>query len=595
MPPVPTPTASPSPVATASVAASPEPTPTPEPHGVETNHALSICDQWSGWHRPFLHWAQDGSLIVFDAYDTIWTLELEDARLREIADVDQNYNPLYSQSSVELTYGFYADLSPDGSRIVYSTCEYVIIGSARPYEVAMVNVDGTERRRLTKTETPDGHPAWSPDGTHVAFAPYRETRPFRGIHLAIMAVETGELRLLVPQAEVHPLHPPVWSPDGQRLAYIADEGSSFNDGVLYITEAGVSKPTRIRETTVPTVDVPEPIRIGETQVLPAWSPDSEEIAVAMIEGEESVLYAAKADGTGMRELWRSGADDTSSLPISHVSWSPDGTEVLFVVADGVQIVRPDGSGVRTLAGSDARGFVVPGSTPWSPSSAAPLRLGRFRWQWASVTAEWSPDGSMIALHGPEGGVDIVNRDGSNWRNLVWVAEDDGAVHSVNTPVDRAVCSAGIVVPEPEANPGLVKDCRTLVGIWNYYGWDELAWDTSAPITEWEGVVVGGSPPRVRELRLPARVSSHEITLIPPELSNLAELRVLDFNDNFLGEQIPAELANLTELRVVTGLSSLQQVYVRGDEPDTVLEVDSCLPAALPAIWVWASRLERCAE
>ena len=53
----------------------------------------------------------------------------------------------------------YADLSPDGSRIVYSTDECVITGSLGPYEIAMANVDCTEQRRLTKTENHDGHPA----------------------------------------------------------------------------------------------------------------------------------------------------------------------------------------------------------------------------------------------------------------------------------------------------------------------------------------------------------------------------------------------------------------------------------------------------
>ena len=31
------------------------------------------------------------------------------------------------------------------------------------------------------------------------------------------------------------------------------------------------------------------------------------------------------------------------------------------------------------------------------------------------------------------------------------------------PVDAARCAAGIAVPEPAANPGLVQDCQTLLG------------------------------------------------------------------------------------------------------------------------------------
>ena len=140
--PVPAATATPSPiptpadvasaaVPTASAAGSPGPTPTPRPRAYEIVHRLGPCDQWSGFHRHFLHWARDSSLLVFDVDDTIWTLELDDVLLRQIADVDHNYNPLYSSGGVELLFGFYADVSPDGSRIVYSTCEYLNPGSLR--------------------------------------------------------------------------------------------------------------------------------------------------------------------------------------------------------------------------------------------------------------------------------------------------------------------------------------------------------------------------------------------------------------------------------------------------------------------------------
>ena len=79
--------------------------------------------------------------------------------------------------------GFTADVSPDGSRIVYSSCEftieerpsrYIVYWSDYPfvdtgYEIGVIDVDGTGQVRLTKNGDFDSLPVWSPDGTEIAF------------------------------------------------------------------------------------------------------------------------------------------------------------------------------------------------------------------------------------------------------------------------------------------------------------------------------------------------------------------------------------------------------------------------------------------
>ena len=125
-----------------------------------------------------------------------------------------------------------------------------------------------------------------------------------------------------------------------------------------------------------------------------------------------------------------------------------------------------------------------------------------------------------------------------------------------------------MVPDPEANPGLVEDCRVLLGLR-----DELAgsaglnWNETLPIGRWEGVFLEGSPPRVYSVapdgvrltgRLPADLGKltalRSLDLedrltgpIPPELGNLKQLEFLNLEGNYLSGPIPPELGGLANV------------------------------------------------
>ena len=382
-------------------------------------------------HESFVHWAGDGAYLVFDYDDALLVLDIKGAQLREVADADEDYTG-NSDDWYRLKYGFYADVSPDGSRIIYSTCEYYLDDAkdawgVRPagYDIATVNIDGTDRKRLTRDRYLDHFPAWSPNGTRIAivrdksiFAPWGTG--YDGSLYIVYADTQGRIALgLVASVNTAAKYPPVWSPDGQRLAFIAyeEDGSrilytvavptwSPDSEDLAFTSLG-EEPRIVHDCWRPNSyvsdcvwlrnywrngihysvrsDAPKLHAIGETVALPTWSPDGEELAFASVDGESQIIYAVKPDGTDLRTIWRRESDKAAA-PIFQVLWSPDGSELLFL-SDEAYLVRQDGSDLRLLPAAGTR-------------------------------TAWSPDGSRIAIYEPGYTLYTMSRDGTDLRVLV---------------------------------------------------------------------------------------------------------------------------------------------------------------------------------
>ena len=110
------------------------------------------------------------------------------------------------------------------------------------------------------------------------------------------------------------------------------------------------------------------------------------------------------------------------------------------------------------------------------------------------------------------------------------------------------CSNGIAVPEPPSNPGLVRDCVTLLEARDVLLGDgeapDLNWAVDTAMTSWLGVTVGGSAPRVTAIQVTKTFHGR----VPPGLARLDQLEVLDLHDNALSGHLPREMGLLVELR-----------------------------------------------
>jgi Tol biopolymer transport system component len=138
--------------------------------------------------------------------------------------------------------------SPDGKRIAFT----------RAGDIHVVDADGSEARRLTRTDrdcpAKNSFPAWSPDGTRIAYVHGVPTADHEtacgGItdwdgdwvyegELRVMTADGAPGRRIFPAAPLFPTRKPsvagraTWSPDGDRLVF---EGYGAQCTGLYVVE-----------------------------------------------------------------------------------------------------------------------------------------------------------------------------------------------------------------------------------------------------------------------------------------------------------------------------------------------------------------------
>lgn len=257
----------------------------------------------------------------------------------------------------------------------------------------------------------NGVPAWSPDGSQIAYVHWE--------HLSF--VGTGDDRIM--NSNIWVMHSdgterralttdwldnryPTWSPDGQRLAFASHRSGNYEIWTMAKDGSDLSQLTSHKKTSS----------------QPAWNPDGDKIAFASSRSGGTAIWMMNPNGTKLKRVLPEGSGGP-------VSWSPDGTKLVFASSE-IASLTPWARFLSRWSRNDPLRYC---------SQNPEIGVSKHLWlldlqkqelqqltqgQTVDVTPAWSPDGQFLVFA-------RRTADGRlNWARDLWI------MHVKNRAVQR---------------------------------------------------------------------------------------------------------------------------------------------------------------
>ena len=190
------------------------------------------------------------------------------------------------------------------TRIAYITAK--VVGNQRMHSLFVADMDGHNAQLIVRSRHPLMSPAWSPDGSKLAYVSFEGGRS----KIYVQDVVSGARERIAAFKGINGA--PAWSPDSARMAMSLSKDGNSEIYVMHLRSKRLQRMTHH----------------FAIDTEPSWSPNGQEIAFTSDRGGRPQIYRVSIHGGKPERLTYDGRQNLKP------AYSPDGKRLTMIRGDG---------------------------------------------------------------------------------------------------------------------------------------------------------------------------------------------------------------------------------------------------------------------